>query len=93
MLIASQTDYISEQITKNTSVETPLTVYVRGSSTDTNVSGGTVTIEILGEDGAYHTYDDAVFSSASVNRLYVHFKAKYRVVIAGMSSPVDVEIK
>lgn len=92
MLFEAQTDFQSENITKKSNFDIPLTVYVRGSTVDSTVSGGTVTLEVLSEDGDFHSYPETVINKHSVSRVYLHQNAVYRVVISGMSSPVDVEI-
>lgn len=93
MLIQAQTDYTSPDLIKHSNSATPLVLYVRGNVSDLDVGGGSVTIEVYGEDGEYHTYNDLVFTGNTVENVYLHYKAQYRVVIAGMTNPVDVEIR
>lgn len=92
MLIQNQTNFTSEGIVKRTNVDIPLTIYVRGSGADNDVVGGSVDVQVKGEDGEFHSYPEGIFNAHGVSRLYVHWLAEYRVVISAMTNPVDVEI-
>lgn len=91
-LVQGQTNYTSVDLRKVTGVTKPLVVYVRGNASDSDVNGGTATIEIYGEDGEYHTYNEGVISSAGITLIYLHELAQFRIVIANMTNPVDVEV-